>query len=297
MLYWRQRVVLALLEKVPRNRASKIQLIKWLFLLKEEEGLGRYGAFYDFVPYKHGPFSFVAYRDVAALERNGWITSTKASFQLSTHVPQSAASTLQREILNSIARVIRSYGHLQQHRLTEYVYREYPWYASRSESNDVSPPHRRKSRASGLFSIGYEGLSIDAFLNAILKRKLTSLVDVRNNAASRKYGFSRSSLENKCDSVGVRYHHYPELGIPARIRNADRKRAILWSIYRREILKEAAPVLDDVAKLCRAEPCALLCFEREPKDCHRTLVAREIHKRTGLPIYQYQSAKETWAKK
>jgi uncharacterized protein (DUF488 family) len=43
--------------------------------------------------------------------------------------------------------------------------------------------------------------------------------------------------------------------------------------------------LADAVALAQEAPICLLCFERAPHDCHRSIVASLIHARTGQPIY------------
>ena len=102
MVFWRQKVLLALLETAPNKRASRTQFIKWLFLLKKEEDVDRYGSFYDFVPYKYGPFSFLAYRDIAELERFGWIESDDGFLKCICSEPGLVKRALPSTVLHSI---------------------------------------------------------------------------------------------------------------------------------------------------------------------------------------------------
>jgi len=296
MLFWRQRVMLALLQNAPRKRAGKIQMLKWLFLLKEEEGIDRYGAFYDFLPYKHGPFSFVAYKEATELVGGGLIDSTRQSFRLTFRGGRFGAATLDAAPAGCVARIMRTYGRFPQRRLVQYVYHNYPWYASRSTTRQTATATTSKRLQPGVFCIGYEGLSIDAFLNAILKGRLTDLADVRSNAVSRKFGFSKPSLAKKCQDVGIEYHHYPELGIPAPFRRNTKTNRRLWHTYRAAILPKAAATFRDLVELCRQQRTGLLCFEKESGECHRWILAQEIRARAGIPIYQYHWDSGKWRK-
>ena len=69
-----------------------------------------------------------------------------------------------------------------------------------------------------LFTIGYEGLSIDAYLNRLITNQVAMLVDVRKNPISMKYGFSKMQLVNATAKAGISYIHIPDLGIPSRLR-------------------------------------------------------------------------------
>ena len=64
-----------------------------------------------------------------------------------------------------------------------------------------------------MFTIGYEGISLEEYLVRLIKNDVKVLVDVRNNPLSMKYGFSKSQLKKYCASLGIKYAHFPEVGI------------------------------------------------------------------------------------
>ena len=76
------------------------------------------------------------------------------------------------------------------------------------------------------------------------------LCDVRKNALSMKYGFSRNQLKDACEHVGIQYLHIPDLGIVPKKRKelntqADYER--LFSEYERTRSEERR-----VGKECRS---------------------------------------------
>jgi uncharacterized protein (DUF488 family) len=58
-------------------------------------------------------------------------------------------------------------------------------------------------QAPRLCTIGYEGRSLEDYLNVLLQEGVTLLCDVRRNPLSRKYGFSKSTLSRCCEEVGM----------------------------------------------------------------------------------------------
>ena len=50
--------------------------MKLVFLLRHETCLKDVPSFYDFVPYKFGPFSFTLYRELERLQQNGYVTTS-----------------------------------------------------------------------------------------------------------------------------------------------------------------------------------------------------------------------------
>ena len=245
---------------------------------------------YDFVPYRFGCFSFNAVADRHRLAERGFITADGDGWQLTDAGRADAA--VRRRASGPIVGFVRRYGTLRGDRLMAEVYRRYPYYATRStiierilpaEERDVVNRARPVSRKAGLLTIGYEGRSLEAYLNALLTASVTLLCDVRANPLSRKYGFSKKTLSNACTGVGIRYEHVPELGILSSERQelnnqADYDR--LFASYRRTVLPKQAPTLDRIRQWVTndGQRVALTCYERLPGQCHRHCVADALHR-------------------
>lgn len=295
-MYWRQKVVIELLGRTPNKSASKLQLVKWLFLLQKEEQFYLNGSFYDFFPHKFGPFSFLLYKDLSDMEKAGEIKLIMKNIQYKNSQKKIITDRLPKNEVQSITNILEKYGSLPENKLLNYVYSTYPWYASRSLllktplkiSSDQLPP--------AIYSLGYEGLSIDTFLNIVLWKGLKRVIDVRNNPFSRKYGFSSNQLKQKCQEIDIKYYHFPELGIPSSIRNENKNIKELWETYEDVILPNASRSIDIVKKLCTEKASVLLCFEQDPATCHRSILARYISESTSLPIYHYENVGNRWLK-
>jgi uncharacterized protein (DUF488 family) len=126
-----------------------------------------------------------------------------------------------------------------------------------------------------IFTIGYEGATMGEFLSALQSAGVERIIDVRAVPNSRRPGFSKTPLRNALAEVGVEYVHLRALGTPAAGREAARagRKAELEVIYAGQLetpqaMAEGAMMLDLVA----AKPSALLCYERDPACCHRTLL-------------------------
>lgn len=74
------------------------------------------------------------------------------------------------------------------------------------------------SKSSHLFTFGYEGLDIDAFVARVQGAGVQAIVDVRELPLSRKKGFSKSALRDALRAAGLDYFHVPALGCPKEIR-------------------------------------------------------------------------------
>ena len=134
--------------------------------------------------------------------------------------------------------------------------------------------------ADRLFTIGYEGRTLEEYLGILVTHECTLLCDVRRNPVSRKPGFSRKRLAEGCEATGLRYEHIPELGIASADRQAvktPQQLAALFDRYRRVLLPEVAVHVERIADWIRVgERVALTCFERDPIECHRHLVAAGV---------------------
>ena len=126
-----------------------------------------------------------------------------------------------------------------------------------------------------VFTIGYEATTMGEFLAALQGAGVKRVIDVRAIASSRRPGFSKNLLKNSLADVGIDYVHLRALGTPAAGREAARagRKADLERIYDGQLatpqaMAEGAMMLELAAEM----PSALLCYEREPACCHRTLL-------------------------
>ena len=126
-----------------------------------------------------------------------------------------------------------------------------------------------------IFTIGYEAATMDGFLAALTAAGVERVIDVRALPLSRRPGFSKSPLRAALAEAGIDYVHLRALGTPAAGREAARKgrHAELKRIYAGQLeLPEAIAQGGQMLELAAEKPSALLCFERDPGGCHRTLL-------------------------
>ena len=129
--------------------------------------------------------------------------------------------------------------------------------------------------ARDVFTIGYEGATMDEFLAALKRAGVEQVADVRAIAASRRPGFAKSALAAHLTEAGIGYRHFRALGTPKPGRDAAKKgdRATLERVYAGQLeLPEAQAEAEALKALVAERPTALLCFERDPAMCHRTLL-------------------------
>ena len=130
-----------------------------------------------------------------------------------------------------------------------------------------------------IFTIGYEGATVAEFLDALRTAGVERVIDVRAVPNSRRPGFSKTPLRNALAEAGSDYVHLRPLGTPADGRAAARAGRIedLERIYAAQLdLPEAIVAAQQMRELAEEKPSALLCYEREPTCCHRTLLWRSV---------------------
>ena len=129
-----------------------------------------------------------------------------------------------------------------------------------------------------IFTIGYEKATQPELIAALRAAGVTRVIDVRAVPLSRRPGFSKNVLKNGLAEAGIDYVHLKALGTPPAGREAARKgrHAELERIYAGQLdLPEAIVAAAEMRELAAERPSALLCYERDPAGCHRTLLLRE----------------------
>lgn len=286
----RQKVVLAVLDVAGRP-VSSIELVKWMFLLRHETALGRESAFYDFVPYRFGPFSFALYQELSALQRDGFVIKNDPQLSLSESSRNSISSRtseLGKAWIRTIREIVARRGVQSQDELLSDIYTRYPWFASKSELDHLKPqlPSIPKTEIA-IYTVGYEGKSIDEFFNGLLESSIDAIIDVRANPISRKYGFARRSMSEIARKLGIGYEHLPELGIASSERAdlsdyASYQR--LLDRYETEMLPGRREAIAAAVEHLRERPSALLCMEKDVTCCHRGRLAKAMAAKFNGPI-------------
>jgi uncharacterized protein (DUF488 family) len=130
-----------------------------------------------------------------------------------------------------------------------------------------------------IFTIGYEGATVPEFVAALRKAGIERVIDVRALPLSRRPGFSKSPLKAALEEVGIEYVHLKALGTPSAGRTAARagRHSEMARIYAGQLeLPEAMVQSAEMLELTAEKPSAVLCMEREPAHCHRTLLLKAV---------------------
>jgi len=271
----RQRFLLDFIGQIGK-RVSATDMQKLLFLHMQEQK----STMYEFIPYKFGCYSFTLDADIKVLKQERFLLDSD-SIQMMNYSPSNTNYLIVRERGND---------------LLAKVYYEYPDYAINSEvkhkilsSHGLSIVEEIKNKLSKkneqvLFTIGYEGRSIEHFINILIRNNIRVLCDVRNTPFSHKFGFSKKILYHITKEVNIQYSHFPELGIESAKRQtlydiSDYEQ--LFNEYAKRVVTQTEH-LDQLQSLIDSHRrIALMCFEHEPEKCHRHKI-RDIFKNKGI---------------
>ncbi len=290
-MFYRRKITLALLQLF-EGELEKIRLQKLLFML----GRKQQTAVYDFVPYKFGCYSYSANADLTAMVKHGILTETETSFAILQK--DNYLKMVKDADYKLLLETKKLYGTMNTEALMKHTYINYPYWATHSvkAKEMLTPAEFRKvnesipdSDKTILFTIGYEGISLEEYLNRLIKNNIKVLVDVRNNPLSMKYGFSKSQLTRFCSNLGITYMHFPDVGIQSDQRQelntqADYDR--LFATYRLNNLTQTKTTQKEILHLLlEHKRIALTCFEADICQCHRTHLANAIE---ALPGFEYE---------
>jgi hypothetical protein len=276
--YKRQRFLLSFIRQLNDGVvATDLQKLVFLHTMAGDSG------YYEFVPYKFGSYSFQLAEDLDILQRDGYVTIE--------YTPENTRTTI-RAIGDYSQDGLFKVAMERSNDLIRKAYRAYPYYAINSEIagrlfhgeelerfNRSKPVYSQAEQV--LFTIGYEGKSIESFVNTLIQNGVRLLCDVRKNPLSRKFGFSKGKLGHITQTVGIKYVHIPNLGIESDKRclletPEDYRR--LFDDYEKTLPNKRA-YLDEVFELLQKNTrIALMCFELEPEMCHRHVIRDYIVK-------------------
>lgn len=288
--FHRQRFLLLLLQQAG-GRLSKMDFQKLLFLSQQTTEF----SYYDFVPYHYGCYSFQAQSDMELLEKFGWVIIGESGIGLLVQ-PSDWLNETEYSALRSFSEKMKD---LRGRKLVSHVYEQYPYYAIQSRITEeiLDKEASRKVSDAGrvvlseemrLFTIGYEGISFEGYINRLIKNDIRLLCDVRKNPMSRKFGFSKSNLSTLLPKLGIEYLHVPDLGIESKKRtdlNTEADYIQLLEEYRETLpdKRESLHMLEDM--LTNYKRIALTCFEKEHESCHRHCVSDYMRREKGFGVY------------
>jgi hypothetical protein len=281
----RQKVLLSLLKLVNRL-VEPLEFMQWAFLLRNEFPSEGGSAFYDFVPYHCGPYSFTLAHEAGKMEAEGLLVATETTWEATNgDWPES----LEPAVLRDLSTIVSKFKSVPPSQVLDEIYARSPEYAVLSKRRKLG---QRATAELAVYTAGYEGLSVDAFLSGLIANGIHQLIDVRMNPIARRFGFHKSTLSRLCDDLGISYVHVPQLGIHSSLRqelNDQDDYEELFRQYRKSTLKSETEAIDTVAGLVQDKPSVLVCMEACPDQCHRKHLAKVVAEQTGLEIWHIEA--------
>ncbi len=282
-MFNRQRIIAYMIWEAGRE-VSRLELVKWAFLLSESTPSKGGSAFYQFVPYKHGPFSFTLYRELMKLESNGIISSKNDFLSIANKDDNAYNGYIPEGIKRDVDYILNKFESISLRRLMDHTYDNYPWYTINSEIKKLI---NRPVGSIAIYTIGYEGLQVDGFLNILLRNGIQCIIDVRKNPIARRYGFHESTLCKICGYLNIKYISCKTLGIDSEKRRDLKSLRDYRALFRRyeiDIENHFEEILLRISGIMKNMPSVLVCMELDPEYCHRTIIAKSVRRETKLPI-------------
>ncbi len=293
-MYYRRKILFSILE-VFENKLTRTQMQKLAFIYSQRQKKKAY----EFIPYYFGCYSFQVNQDLHALTKRGFINEVKENgFSYWVKADDTNYSIQlkkdDKEILSKLQIQFKGYS---QDDLIQYTYTRYPYYVINStiankylneEELAIVAQQKPDYKEKKLFTIGYEGISLENYINKLLLQNVTLLCDVRKNSFSMKYGFSKKQLKYACEAVGISFLHIPELGI-----NGGKRKDLKTMADYNQLFSEyeATTLVDNKEHLLRLanlftqyNRIALTCFEASHCMCHRGRVANALEAIPGWNI-------------
>jgi hypothetical protein len=291
-MFYRRKIILALLQSFD-GHLEKMRLQELLFLFCQQQVKPEY----EFVPQRRGCFSFSADADLNTMVKKELLVESPGDgYRKADNLDYlKGLKPTDRELLLETK---AAFGNMNSIALTKHIYLHFPYYAINSViAAEILTAYElarvAASKPAGhtttLYTIGYEGVSLEYYLNTLIRNDVKILIDVRSNPLSMKFGFSKSQLKKCCEDVGIQYVHFPEVGIQSHQRQelnmqADYDR--LFEAYRANTLTQTITVQEEILSLLeKNKRVALTCFEADVDQCHRKYLAEAIQK---LPEFRYE---------
>lgn len=271
-MIYRQKELMAIVQELG-GHIPKGLLQPLLFLFCHD--YVEHNHYYDFVPSAEGPVSLQAEEDKKPFiskkllkKADDWIA-----------LPSKKRFAVELDFFEKIGiQKMKNDNLISQTRetLLTQIAEKHPHYApATAVKENITEP--------AFFTIGYEGLTPEAYINKLLQNQVQLLCDVRKNAYSQKYGFTKGELQSALKLVGIAYHHMPELGIISEKRqslNTDADYNALFDEYETTTLANQQDKLDELERLIKEHKrIAITCFEADCYHCHRSRVAGALKKR------------------
>lgn len=288
-MYYRRKIILAILEKFGGEiKPTHFQKLLLLFTRQQKK------AAFEFIPHKYGAFSAQARADKKTMIKYDLLEHDRNWVLASDEGYINQLKKTDRQILENL---YKQFKDSSTDELIHFTYLEHPFFATRSEIAGKLLTEEELKRVKmfqpvnedrKLYTIGYEGIPVEEYMNRLYKKNVQVLVDVRKNSLSMKFGFSKSQLREMCQKMEIQFIHIPELGIESNKRKnletpADYEE--LFEEYETATLPHRKEHLERLKKLFEEyNRIAITCFEKEHTSCHRHKISDYLQKEYEVPI-------------
>jgi uncharacterized protein (DUF488 family) len=286
-MYYRRKALLALVGAFGGTlQRTDCQKLLFLFCQSAHQN------YYDFFPHKYGGFSFLVQQDKKRLIDLGFL---RDSVDFTLNSSESFSGQLRPSDRLVLTHMSDDLAGIRGKELVRRVYLGYPEYCRKSSVlSEVLTPNELENVRScwhtdespKLFTIGYQGFTIDAYLCRLILNNVKAVVDVRQNAFSMKYDFSKARLRKYLESAGIAYIHVPELGVPSSLRQSlgdSMAYQVLFDYYQSSVLPRQPKAIDDLLTLIsKRKRIALTCFESDHRLCHRHKITEYLGSTPGF---------------
>lgn len=278
-MIYRQQILMALIQELGGHiPADRLHLLLFLYCHEFME----HNHYYDFIPSAEGPVSLQAKEDKKALtdkkllEKSDDWSAAESKKRFAVDLDFFEKTAFQKMKNAGLAEA-------SHEMLLARIAENFPHYST-------SPPTASASVTEPtFFTIGYEGRSPEAYLNTLVENGVRLLCDVRKNAYSQKFGFTKGELEAGLKQVGIAYLHIPELGIESEKRqqlNSPADYKVLFEEYDATTLAKQQDKLGELIQLAQQHGrIAITCFEKDAYCCHRGRVAIALKQRDDFKIF------------
>lgn len=157
------------------------------------------------------------------------------------------------------------------------------------QNSDCGPIGAGEAYDWRFYTIGYEGRTIDIFVEKLKRKGITRLIDVRERPLSRKKGFSKNALRDRLEAEGIEYIHMPQLGSPSDIRHDYKdggSEIVFFEKYRQYVRDYRMDDIRDLERYVSEKPSVIMCFEDAYMHCHRRILAELVAEMGGFrPVH------------
>lgn len=268
-----KQLVVSALQQLPVGSSQEVAEAAVLFVCDRVENRQ-----FTFVPTNNGPQSHELNRlrnklvEESILVWDEEVSIKNVNFELKSHLDPSSRSAIEM--------LVKRFDKLGVDGFLSYMRSTYQ--TIYEDVAKTTSQNKRNKKTGELSTLGYEGKTVDEFLAILIKNQVNLLVDVRANAISRKFGFSKTRMRDVCNQSEIEYIHLSELGIDTTSRNLAKQSgdwSALFKTYQKS-LKSKISEVERIAKFVNeGRQACLVCFEHAACDCHRSYLAKHIEKK------------------